>query len=104
MSRYRGKEVPKKKKFRRKRRSPDIILLLNGDIRHTDVVRLSVLAQASLISLGIETLAQLKQKIEDHSLKLDELGLATREELAKIFKKNKIKLPSNWFWGLDRKP
>ncbi|MCX6797612.1 MAG: hypothetical protein NTX66_00080 [Candidatus Falkowbacteria bacterium] len=87
-------------KLRRRRRNKNIIYLLNANINELN--ELSVNARAALNKLGLETLAQFARELKDNKLPLNEFGLKAREELSDVFKKNKIRLPANWIWGLQR--
>lgn len=84
------------KRLRPKRRTNEIIKLLNADVNN---LNLNIATKAGLKAADIKNLAQLRQKLDENSPDINKLGLRSREELQDIFKKNKIPTPTNWIWG-----
>lgn len=98
-----NRKLPRSKKKNRKMRKKiphaygNIIKLLNSNIEE---INLSVVVLNDLKEMEVKTLNELRKKINNHSPILKKLGMKAREEINKIFKKNKITVRANWIWDL----
>lgn len=83
------------KKLRPKRKTDNLIKLLNSDINDLNI---SITSKIGLKAMGIDNLSQLRERLTENNPNIKQLGLRSREELQNIFKKNEIPVPSNWIW------
>ena len=83
------------KKLRKKIPRNNVLAFLNKDISE---VGLSPLTIEGLKTAGFDQLKDFRKAVIENTAPLNTLGLRSRLEINRFFKRNNVELPANWFW------